>query len=230
MSARLASSMHAAGSQRFYDAHRAPVRLLFTLLLHVKASGLERVPQNGGLLLVCNHLTDLDPLLLGVLIPRQLHFMAKEELLRVPLLGGWLRRCGVFPIRRGEVDRAALKYAEDLLRAGRVVMIFPEGHRSTTAQLQEARAGAVMLASRTGCPILPLAIAGTEQLSLRGDGGWSRLLRLRRPLVQVWAGELITIGARSRGAERKEAADKLMRQIVSLLPERYHGVYADREP
>jgi 1-acyl-sn-glycerol-3-phosphate acyltransferase len=127
------------------------------------------------------------------------------------------------------VDRAALKHAEDLLRDGRVVMVFPEGHRSTSAQLQEARAGAVMLASRTGSPILPLAIAGTEYLSVRGGNGRSAGLRLHRPIVCVRAGELIAIADRSRGAARKEAAERVMRQIVSLLPAAYHGVYAERE-
>jgi 1-acyl-sn-glycerol-3-phosphate acyltransferase len=203
--------------------------LLFTVLMRVRAQGLERVPREGGLVLVCNHLTDLDPLVLGALIPRQLHFMAKEELFRNKLLGRWLALCGSFPIRRGEVDRAALKHAEELLRDGRVVMVFPEGHRSTSAQLQEARAGAVMLASRTGSPILPLAIAGTEYLSARGDNGRSAGLRLHRPIVYVRAGELIAIADRSRGAARKEAADRVMRQIVSLLPAAYHGVYAERE-
>jgi 1-acyl-sn-glycerol-3-phosphate acyltransferase len=214
------------GSQRFYEAHRVPLRLLFSLLLRVRARDLQRLPRTGGVVLVCNHLTDLDPLLLATLLPRQLHFMAKEELFRFKPLGWWLRQTGTFPVRRGEVDRAALRHAEALLRAGHAVMVFPEGHRSATAQLQEARAGAVLLASRTGCPILPLAIAGTEHLSWKGQTGRSGLRRLHRPLVRIRAGELIHVDATSKGRGRKEAADGVMRQIVSLLPPAYHGVYA----
>lgn len=226
MSTAAQGGRYGIGSHRFYEAHRVWLRLLFTLLMRVRADGLERIPRTGGLVLVCNHLTDLDPLLLGALIPRQLHFMAKQELFQIRPLGWWLRRTGAFPVRREEIDRAALRHAEELLRDGRAVMLFPEGHRSVTAQLQEARAGAVMLASRTGSPILPLAITGTERLGLRGGAGWTARILPRRPRVRVRAGELITIPDRSKGRARKEASDRVMRQIVSLLPPAYHGVYS----
>lgn len=210
----------------FYDAHRLPLRGLFTLTMRVEAEGVERLPRSGGVVVVSNHLTDFDPFVLGTLFRRQMHFMAKEELFRGPI-GWWLRTGGAFPVRRGEVDRLALKVAEDLLRAGKVVMIFPEGHRSQNAEMQAARSGAVLLASRAGCPIVPVAIAGTEQLRLGGSPGEMLARVLGRPRVRVRVGEPIAMGAGQRGRGRQVAADLLMRRITQMLPPAYHGVYGE---
>lgn len=210
----------------FYEAHRVPLRLLWTLIARVRAEGIYRLPAQGGVVLVSNHLTDLDPLLLGALFPRQLHFMAKEELFRWAPLGWWLRQTGTFPVRRGEIDRSALKQAEDLLRAGEVLMIFPEGHRSGSASLQAARSGAALLASRTGCPIVPVAIAGTENLRFHRLHGQVVPGILTRPRVMVRVGQPISLDTTGRGHGRKAAADLVMRRIVSMLPPSYHGVYA----
>jgi 1-acyl-sn-glycerol-3-phosphate acyltransferase len=213
----------------FYDAHRVPLQLLFSLLTRVHAEGVGHMPTTGGLVVVSNHLTYLDPLLLGVLFPRQLHFMAKEEIFAFKPLGAWLRWTGTFPVRRGAVDRKALREAEDLLRAGEVVMVFPEGHRSATIGAQAARAGAVLLASRVNVPILPVGIAGTEQLRLRGEplhlAQVARRLR-SRPRVSVRVGPPFMAGS-DRTVGRKAGTDELMRRVIALLPPAYRGVYAE---
>jgi 1-acyl-sn-glycerol-3-phosphate acyltransferase len=147
--------------------------------------------------------------------------MAKEELFHFRPLGWWLTRVGTFAVRRGETDRAALRRAEELLRAGAVVMVFPEGHRSDSGGAQAARAGAVLLASRTKTPILPCGITGTEQLRTRSY--------LSRPRVVIRVGEPFMVGSGARGAERRAASEQLMRRVVALLPPRYHGIYADGE-
>src|SRR5579871_5757789 len=129
-------------TQAFYDRQRIPMRAFFTALIRLRAEGIWHMPKEGGVVLVSNHLCLVDPLLLGAIFPRQLHFMAKEEIFRIKPLGWWLRQSGSFSVRRGESDRAALRTAEELLRAGGVVMIFPEGHRSESGGAQAARAGA----------------------------------------------------------------------------------------
>ena len=184
------------------------------------------MPATGGVVLACNHLVLLDPWLLGVLFPRQLHFMAKEELFKIKPLGWYLSQAGTFPIRRGEVDRTAIKRAESLLLEGKVVMVFPEGHRSNYGGAQAARAGAVLLATRTNSPILPVGISGTENLRLKQP--LPRFLRrlASRPAFHVNVGEPIYLGERSHGAAKKLAADMVMRNIIALLPPAYHGVYA----
>jgi 1-acyl-sn-glycerol-3-phosphate acyltransferase len=213
-------------SRAFYERQRLPLRICYTLAMDIRAEGVEHMPRQGGVVAISNHLCLVDPPLLGILFSRQIHFMAKEELFRFKPLGWWLLNTGTFPVRRGETDRAALKHAEDLLRAGEVVLVFPEGHRSDTAGAQAARAGAVLLAARTGSPLLPIAIAGTERMRLRPLPGHSQLERFRWPPVTVRVGEPFQLEAGGRGGARRAAAEMVMRRIVALLPPSYHGVYA----
>ncbi len=185
------------------------------------------MPREGGVVLVSNHLTMLDPLILGALMPRQLHFMCKEELFRFPPLGWYLIRAGTFPIRRGEADRQALRHAEELLRAGKVVMIFPEGHRSDQIGAQEARSGAVMLATRTNCPILPASITGTEHLRLHRPFADVARGFLSRPRLTVKVGEPLWFPRGGGSSARNAHANTLMREIAALLPADYRGIYAE---
>jgi 1-acyl-sn-glycerol-3-phosphate acyltransferase len=210
-----------------YEASRVPLRCLFWTIGRVHAEGVSNMPRQGGAVLVSNHLSMLDPLILGALMPRQLHFMCKEELFHIPLLGWYLVRAGTFPIRRGEADRQALRHAEDLLRAGRVVMVFPEGHRSDQIGAQEARSGAVMLATRTNCPIVPAAITGTEHLRLNRPFPEVARGFLSKPRITVTVGKPIHFPRGGGSSARNAHADTLMRKITALLPADYHGIYAE---
>jgi 1-acyl-sn-glycerol-3-phosphate acyltransferase len=201
---------------------------MFSILIRTHATGVSNMPRSGGVIVVCNHLTMLDPWLLGVLFPRKLHFMAKDELFQIKPIGWYLRKAGTFPIRRGEGDRTALRHAEALLLEGNALMIFPEGHRSDSTGAQSARAGAVMLATRTNSAILPVGIAGTEHLRLKKLEGRSRLSLLSRPLVRVSVGEPIRLDDRAKGGARKAAANLVMRRIVAQLPPSYHGIYREQ--
>ena len=185
------------------------------------------MPREGGVVLVSNHLTMLDPLLLGAVMPRQLHFMCKEEMFRFPPLGWYLVRAGTFPIRRGEADRQALRHAEELLRSGKVVMIFPEGHRSEEIGAQEARSGAVMLATRTNSLVVPAAITGTEHLRLHRPLPDMARGFLSKPRITVKVGEPIRFSRGGGSSARNAHADLLMRKITALLPADYHGIYAE---
>lgn len=213
-------------SNTYYEMNRLPIRVAMALAMDIRARGVEQMPQRGGVVVASNHLCMVDPLLLGLVFSRQLHFMAKEELFRIGPLSWWMRLCGTFPVRRGETDRAALKRAEELLRQGEVVMVFPEGHRSDTAGAQAARAGAVLLAARTGAPILPVGIAGSERMRLQPLPDHSRWERFRWPRVEIGVGEPLRLAHGGRGGERRAAAELLMRRIVALLPPTYHGIYA----
>jgi 1-acyl-sn-glycerol-3-phosphate acyltransferase len=137
--------------------------------------GAERIPGSGGVLVAANHYTALDPFLVGVAAPRALHFFAKGQLFRRSLLTEAILWVGAVPVGKGADNRAALRHASDLLRAGRVVGIFVEGARQRSAELGDVLPGAALLALRAGVPVVPCGI---------DTFGWSR--RRRRACVAVF--------------------------------------------
>lgn len=187
--------------------------------------GVERVPTTGPVVLVSNHLNLLDPPLIAASCqPRHIHPMAKRELFETPLIGWMLWPYGAFPVRRFSADIGALRAARGYLRAGHIVLMFPEGTRSLDAKLHPALPGAAMVALLAKAPIVPVAVTGTEQVRLPGTP--FRWMRHARPRIRVVFGEPFTLdydGAESRYAE--EATDLIMRRIAALLPMEYQGAY-----
>src|SRR5579884_3427271 len=139
-------------------------RVLFALLGGIRYEGRTNVPKQGGVLIAPNHISDADPPAVGVALPRPCYFMAKEELFRIPILGLIMRVMHGFPIKRYSADRAALRYTEELLKQGEAVVIFPEGKLSENGQLQPFLPGVILVADRSGAPILPVALIGTDRL------------------------------------------------------------------
>ena len=140
------------------------MRLLLRLLVRWEVRGRENIPTKGPLIVVANHLNLTDPPVLSASIPRRIVFMAKEEVFRHPVQGPLVRGFKAFPIRREGLDRRALHQAQQVLREGLALGMFPEGTRSTTAQLQKGLPGTAHLALRCGCTVLPVGLTGTEKV------------------------------------------------------------------
>ncbi|MBE0416044.1 MAG: 1-acyl-sn-glycerol-3-phosphate acyltransferase [Dehalococcoidia bacterium] len=208
----------------FYYLETMLMRFLLRLLMRWKVRGKEKVPTQGPLIVVANHLSLTDPPLLSASIQRRIVFMAKEEVFHHPLQGPLVRGFRAFPVRRGQLDREALRYAEQVLKEGLALGMLPEGTRSPTAQMQKAYSGTSLLALRSGAPILPVGITGTERLK---GTGW-----LRRPKLTVNIGEpfnLPPIDGKLDKAQLAQSTDFIMGRIARLLPESYQGVYGDRK-
>ncbi|MGI8552365.1 MAG: lysophospholipid acyltransferase family protein [Dehalococcoidia bacterium] len=187
-----------------------------------RVSGAERVPASGPLIVVSNHLNNADPPLLGASVPRRIHFMAKHELFAVPVGGFFIQLFGAFPVRRFEADLKALRAAQRLLADGEVIGMFPEGHRSQGAGMIRAHPGTALLALRSGAPVLPVAITGSELI--RGP----RVL-LQRPRISVTIGEPFLLKADGRLTSERvaSASEEIMIHIAAMLPIRYRGVYSE---
>jgi 1-acyl-sn-glycerol-3-phosphate acyltransferase len=138
--------------------------ILFFRLEHF---GADHTPRTGPVLLVANHASNLDPTTIACGLPRQVHFLAKEELFR-GIFGKFLRKVNTHPINRSGVDRGALKLCVDLVRSGHMLLMFPEGTRTTDGELQPAKAGAAMIATQAEALILPVYISGTMRAMPRG--------------------------------------------------------------
>ena len=135
--------------------------LLFKIGLRLNVEGTENIPKDGPLVIASNHLSLLDPPVIGVAATRKVHFMAKQELF-VPILGDIYKALGAFPVRRGGADRAAINHGIDILKDNKVLAIFPEGTRSKTGKLGKAEPGALMVASKAMATIVPCCVMGTD--------------------------------------------------------------------
>lgn len=133
----------------------------FTLFYRARFEGVGNIPRRGGLLIVANHQSHLDPPLIGVAIRhRNMAAIAREGLYRNPLFGSLLRGLGTIPIKESEGDAGAIRAAIAQLKAGRVVVIFPEGSRSADGAMDEFKRGTWVLLARSGADVLPAAVEG----------------------------------------------------------------------
>ena len=202
------------------------VRLLFFLFTRCQVIGKENIPNRGALLIVANHIELPDVPLLAVSLNRRLSFMAKEELFqrRFLFLGYLIRKFGSFPVHRGRLDRKALRQAEKVLADGLVLVMFPEGTRSRSGRLRHAFLGSALIALRSGAPILPVGITGTEKIK---GVGWI----VTRPRMTVNIGapfRLPSVNSELTRAELAEYTEIIMRRIAALLPVEYRGDHAPR--
>ena len=198
--------------------------ILLRLLGRLEVEHADRVPREGPLVIVANHLNIIDPILVCAVTPRRLRPMAKRELFETPLVGWLCWLYGAFPVRRFSADLGALRAGRNHLRAGEAVLVHPEGTRSRTYELQPALPGSAMMALLGGAPVVPVAITGTEAVT--GPRSVLRALLGRRTSIRVVFGEPFQLADGEASADRAEAAtDLMMRHIAALLPERYRGAY-----
>jgi 1-acyl-sn-glycerol-3-phosphate acyltransferase len=194
-----------------YDAAKVVLRPLTAFLFKARASGAERVPLRGPLVVAANHRSYLDPPLLGTWFPRTLAFMAKKELFAIPILSYLMRRVHAFPVDRHRADLGSIRRALHILKEGGVVAIFPEGTRNLDGEAK-ARGGAVLIAATAGCPLVPVALVGTQHA----------ITRLRASKVEVRIGEPLRFQGSAHKptkAELERWTDEVSAAIDSLMAE-----------
>ncbi|HET9416028.1 MAG TPA: lysophospholipid acyltransferase family protein [Candidatus Limnocylindria bacterium] len=204
----------------FYHPGSAIIGFVSRLLWGARIQGVEHLPRSGPFILVANHCSNLDPLMMGWAsghqIGRVVHFMAKIEMRSWPVIGWLATQSGVYFVRRGERDRAAQQFSLDALADGRPIAMFPEGTRSRTGHLREGKPGAALIAMRSGAPIVPAGVSGTHRI-FPGRSRWPRPTRVR-----IRIGESFTLPHQPSGRLDREAlaagTERIMSAIEGLLP------------
>jgi 1-acyl-sn-glycerol-3-phosphate acyltransferase len=184
----------------------------------VRIEGENHIPDGGPLLVASNHTSNRDPMVLGAYFPHTLFAMAKREMYANRLFAWFLAGCNCIPVDRGGADRRAVSRALHVLRLGRRLLVFVEGTRSRDGSMHRAEAGIGFLARKSGAPILPVAISGTD-----GHGERRGILRRREILVSY--GEPFVADLTAPGGD-SAIADQIAERIAALLPPSRRGVYA----
>ena len=208
-------------------------RILARLLATVHVDGMANVPRHGPVILAINHISNGDPVVVGgwltpALKRRRIHWMGKREIFDWPVIGWIAGHGGIHPVDRGHADVEAFRLATKILELGYVLLVFPEGTRSPTGALQEAKDGLAMLAMRTGATIVPIGVNNT-------DAVWKKGQKVPRPFprrtITVRIGEPFAVADvvppdADRRSAKTLATTAIMGRIAALLDPRHRGVYA----
>jgi 1-acyl-sn-glycerol-3-phosphate acyltransferase len=209
-------------AKRFFNRW---LRFAYWLLLRLKVAGLENVPLQGPVILMINHVNFMDPFVVVASMPRLVTAMSKIENFSIPFWGWVFKLYGAIPVRRGEVDRRALKEALAVLKGDTMLLIAPEGTRSHDRALQKAHNGLAYIGHRSAAAIVPVAITGSPDFA-------HNIKRLRRTPVHVKLGNPFFLRTRARRLDRQAMetmTTEAMYQLAALLPPDYRGEYADLE-
>lgn len=185
-----------------YSLSRSFLRFAFFLLYRLKAVGRENIPDDGPLVICSNHLSNLDPPLLGTPLQRKVHYMAKEELFSIPGFGWLIKQYGAFPVKRGGVSKESIRLAINILQSGNVIGVFPEGSRKNSGGI--GKKGAASLAIKANAKVVPAAIIGSY-------------MPFRR--MTIVYGKPIDLNAYADGSSKslEEATELIMNTIRGLL-------------
>ncbi len=192
----------------FYSVVRSIARLLF-VFLRLKTEGMDNIPTSGAVIIAPNHVSNWDPIVVGIAMRRPVYFMAKAPLFKYSFSNYVFRKLNAFPVKAEYADRQAIKSALQVLKEGKVLGIFPQGTRSKSGDAK-AQAGIVMIALKSGAPIIPVACLGTGRFF---PCGWIH------PLI-VRAGKPIYVdskGQRIGSAGMEKISEEVMNKINDLL-------------
>lgn len=189
-------------------------KILFTICSSLKIEGAKNLPKSGGYIVASNHTSYLDPPLISACLVKKIHFMAKKELFSSPFFSLLIRSLGAFPVSRDGRDLTPIKHAVSLLRKGKIVGIFPQGHRVLEEDGQAVAQGVTMIAKQAGVPIVPVGINGAiGSLSLKNIFGKRKTLKITidEPIVYQKAAE-----KQQERENMKQFTDNLMNKIMEL--------------
>lgn len=200
-----------------YTLARVLLMGTLALLYRVKVQGAENVPEEGPVVLASNHISNIDPVFVGMVCPRQVRFMAKAELWKFAPLGWLVRALGAFPVHRGEADREAVRMGLKVVSKGAVLGIFPEGHRQRSGILAQPQSGVGMFSLKEGVSTVPVVIAGSNRIIHDGRPGFPRVTVTFGPPLDV-----VVPPGFPRSERNREASRRIMEALAGMLGQKWH--------
>ncbi len=212
---------------KFIQFMRVITRPILRVIADVDVQGLEQIPLTGSAIVASNHLGRLDAMLAVIVSDREDFVLMIAEKYQKYFFWRWvMKQLDALWLNRYEADFETLREVIKRVKQGQILAMAPEGTRSKTEALQQGKEGVAFLATKTGAPVIPIAVWGTEDRQVI-----HRLMRFRRLSVHVRVGEPYTLPPMPRGKERepflRRQTDEVMCRIAIMLPPQYRGVYAD---
>lgn len=195
----------------FHRILRFTLRVLFKILYRVENIDIDKVPKKGRLIICSNHISYLDPVIIGAFMPRCLYFMAKKELYSNKFLSSLVTFLNAFPVKRQALDRKAFRTSLEILKNENALGLFPEGTRSTDGILREGKKGIGFISVYTKTSILPVALSGANKIIQRP------YKRLFFPKIKIIAGNLINIEDILKKYDKREAAKVIVSKTMEEI-------------
>jgi len=194
------------------------LRGIFKSLYRTEVIGLEKVPRSGRVLLCCNHISYVDPVVIGAYIPRYTYFMAKKELFKVSFLSNLVTFLNAFPVRRDTTDRYAFDTSIKILKDDNLLGLFPEGTRSTDGIIREGKKGIGLIALLSRSDILPVAISGSNEIIQKPHK------RVFFPRIRLIVGDVIKTGRIIDENQRKVAIAIIVSETMDSIRKLYREI------
>lgn len=204
----------------FYRSVKWILFLLLKIYNRIVVHSIKNIPKEGSFIIVANHVSLLDPVYIGLVLPRKLHFMAKKESFNSSKILSWiLTHLGAFPVDRSKPDITAMRTAIGLLKEGKVLALFPQGGRSDDVELTELKKGAAYFAEKTNTPILPIYVKGTDKVMPKDQ------LMIKPKKVEIFIGETIEVPniSESYKGERVDVMTNQLKVAINHLAQQNYN-------
>jgi 1-acyl-sn-glycerol-3-phosphate acyltransferase len=202
----------------FHRILRFSIRVIFRLLYRVEAFNMDKTPVKGRLIICSNHISYVDPVIIGAFIPRCIYFMAKKELYSNKLLSSLVTFLNAFPVKRQAFDRNAFRKSIEILENDNALGLFPEGTRSTDGVLREGKKGIGFISVYTGASILPIALSGANKIIQKPHK------RIFFPKIKIIAGNIIDINEILQKYDKREAAIVAVKKTMEEIGRIYEKI------
>jgi len=194
------------------------LRSIFHTLYRTEIRGLDKVPKSGRIILCSNHISYLDPVVIGAYIPRFAYFMAKKELFKLSLVSNLVTFLNAFPVRRDTTDRYAFDTSLKILNNDNLLTLFPEGTRSVDGVIREGKKGIGLISVLSESDILPIALSGSNKIVQKPHK------RVFFPKIRMVVGDTIKTDKIIAGNNKKDAISIIVTETMKSIKELYKEI------